>query len=154
MPLRPPIVAVCGGGEADRETAALAEAVGRELAAAGAIIVCGGLAGVMGAACRGAKEQGGTTVGIVPGTRTDAANEYVDIPIASGMADGRNAIITHTADGVIALPGRFGTLSEVALALKMGKPVVSVGSWTPDPKVQEAPDAKTAVMIIMKAIGR
>ncbi|HUU45823.1 MAG TPA: TIGR00725 family protein [Acidobacteriota bacterium] len=152
MAVRPPMIAVCGGGKTDPRTAALAEAVGRDLAAAGAVVVCGGLGGVMEAACRGAKQRGGITVGIVPGTRTDAANAYVDIPIASGMADGRNAVIVHTADGVIALPGKFGTLSEIALALKMGKPVVSVGGWAPDPSVRNVDNAEDAVTAILRAV--
>ena len=152
MPGRPPMIAVCGGGEVDPKVAALAEEVGRELAAAGATVVTGGLGGVMEWACKGAKEAGGRTVGIVPGTETRAANRYVDVPIASGMSHGRNAVIVHTADGIIALPGAFGTLAEVAMALTMGKPVVTIGGWRPDEAVEEAPDAQAAVAMIMKAI--
>ncbi|MEW5702792.1 MAG: TIGR00725 family protein [Candidatus Zixiibacteriota bacterium] len=143
------MIAVCGGATADSPTAALAEAVGAALAQAGAVVVCGGLGGVMEAACRGAKRVGGTTVGIVPGTDAHTANAYVDIPIASGMAQGRNAIIVHTADGVIALPGSYGTLSEVALALNMGKPVVALGGSRPDDAVQVADDPQTAVQMIL-----
>jgi len=128
---RRPIIAVCGAGHADAETVALADAVGYELARAGAIVVCGGLGGVMESACAGAKRGGGLTVGIVPGPDIAAANPYVDVPIATGMEDGRNAIITHTAEAVIALRGSYGTLSEVALALKMGKPVCTLGDWCP-----------------------
>jgi hypothetical protein len=147
------MIAVCGGGEVDPEVAALAEAVGRELAAVGATVVTGGLGGVMEWASKGAREAGGRTVGIVPGTDTGAANRFIDVPIASGMSHGRNAVIVHTADGIIALPGAFGTLSEVAMALTMGKPVVTIGGWRPDETVKEAPDAQAAVAMIMKAIG-
>jgi uncharacterized protein (TIGR00725 family) len=128
---RGPMIAVCGAGSADPETMGLAEAVGYELARAGAIVVCGGLGGVMEGACAGAKRGGGLTVGILPGSQISAANPSVDVPIATGMEDGRNAIITHTAEAVIALRGSYGTLSEVALALKMGKPVCTIGDWCP-----------------------
>ncbi len=147
------MIAVCGGGEVDPEVAALAEAVGRELAAVGATVVTGGLGGVMEWASKGAREAGGRTVGIVPGTETGTANRFIDVPIASGMSHGRNAVIVHTADGIIALPGAFGTLSEVAMALTMGKPVVTIGGWRPDEAVKEAPDAQAAVAMIMETIG-
>lgn len=146
------MIAVCGGSQADAATIQLAEAVGQALAQAGCIVVCGGLGGVMAAACRGAKRGGGTTVGIVPGTDTSAANAHVDIPIVSGMAQGRNVIIVHTADGVIALPGSYGTLSEVALALNMGKPVVALGGPRPDETVPVAAGPTAAVHMILAAL--
>ncbi len=109
---------------------ALAETVGKALAERGAVVLCGGLGGVMEACCRGAKSAGGLTVGIVPGTETSRANAHVDVPIASGMSHGRNAIIIHSADAVIALPGGYGTLSEIALALADGKTVITLGdTW-------------------------
>jgi uncharacterized protein (TIGR00725 family) len=129
------MIAVCGAGEADAETRVLAEAVGFELARAGAVVVCGGLGGVMESACAGAKRGGGLTVGILPGPDISAANPHVDVRIATGMHDGRNAIITHTAEAIIALRGSYGTLSEVALALKMGKPVGTIGDWCPIDRV-------------------
>lgn len=116
------MIAVCGGGDADAETLALAEAVGFELARAGAVIVTGGLKGVMESACAGAKRGGGLTVGILPGPDITAANPFVDVRIATGMHDGRNAIITHTAEALIALQGSYGTLSEIALGLKWESP--------------------------------
>ena len=146
------MIAVSGGSETTEETWALAEDVGAALARAGAVVVTGGLGGVMEAACKGAKSQGGTTIGILPGERTATANAYIDIPIATGMSHGRNTVIIHTCDGVIALPGAFGTLSEVALALIMGKPVVSIGSWRPDERVRAAMDAAEAVAMIMEMI--
>ncbi|MEA2219669.1 MAG: hypothetical protein QOJ35_2295, partial [Solirubrobacteraceae bacterium] len=103
--------------------------VGRGLAEAGAVLVCGGLGGVMEAACRGAKSAGGTTIGILPGTRRDEANPYVDIAIATALGELRNGLVVRAADALVAVGGEFGTLSEIALALKAGKPVVGLGTW-------------------------
>ena len=122
-------VAVIGSARADAEISALAEDVGREIARQGAILVCGGRGGVMEAACRGAKAAGGTTVGILPGTDRREANAYVDIPIVTGMGEARNAIVVRSADAVIAVSGGHGTLSEIGLALKMGRPVVGLRTW-------------------------
>jgi uncharacterized protein (TIGR00725 family) len=118
--------------------------VGRALAEAGAVVVCGGLGGVMEAACRGAKEAGGTTVGILPGHDRAEANPYVDVAIATGFGEARNALVVRAADALIAVGGEYGTLSEIALALKARKPVVGLGSWDLDPVVS-ADDAATAV---------
>jgi uncharacterized protein (TIGR00725 family) len=103
--------------------------VGRELAGRGAVLVCGGLGGVMEAACRGAKEAGGTTVGILPGADRAAANEFVDIAIPTGLGEARNALVVRAADALIAVGGGYGTLAEIALALKAGKRVVTLDSW-------------------------
>jgi uncharacterized protein (TIGR00725 family) len=103
--------------------------VGREVAARGALLVCGGLGGVMEAACRGAKDAGGRTVGILPGTDRAAANPFVDIAIPTGLGEARNALVVGAADGLIAVGGGYGTLSEIALALKAGKRVVGLDSW-------------------------
>jgi uncharacterized protein (TIGR00725 family) len=103
--------------------------VGRELASRGVVLVCGGLGGVMEAACRGAKESGGRTVGILPGADRSAANPYVDVAIATGLGEARNALVVRAADALIAVGGGYGTLSEVALALKAGKRVVGLGTW-------------------------
>ena len=154
MAKRPLMILVSGGGEANATTVALAEAVGEGIARAGAMVLTGGLGGVMEAASRGAKRGGGVTVGVVPGMDRRIANTHVDIAIASGMAHGRNVILVHSADGVIALPGSYGTLSEIALALVMGKPVVSLGSWEPDERVQHATDPADAVRKILDACGR
>ncbi len=107
----------------------MAEEVGQRIARRGAVLVCGGRGGVMEAACRGAKAEGGTTVGILPGGDRSEANAYVDIPIATGLGEARNAIVVRTADAVIAVSGGYGTLSEIGLALKMGRPVVGLGTW-------------------------
>ena len=126
-----PYVAVCGPGADGASPTALAEAeaAGRELARAGAVIVTGGLGGAMEAACRGASEAGGVTLGILPGTDRGAANPYVSVAVATGLGELRNGVIIRSADAVVAIPGGWGTLSEVALARKAGIPVVGVGGW-------------------------
>jgi uncharacterized protein (TIGR00725 family) len=123
------IVAVIGGGRCSEEVAQVAESVGRELARRGAALVCGGLGGVMKAACRGAKSEGGLTIGILPGFSHHDANPHVDIPIVTGMGEARNVIVVRTAQAVIAVDGEFGTLSEIAHALKLGIPVVGLNTW-------------------------
>lgn len=149
-----PLIAVCGAGDPVPETLRLAEAVGERLAQRGAIVVTGGLGGVMEACSKGAKAAGGLTVGIVPGTETGRVNAYVDVPIASGMSHGRNAIIIHTADAVIALPGRYGTLSEIALALAMGKSVITLGDAWDIPGAHHADSVETAVDLVLSAAER
>src|SRR3954451_13632327 len=124
-----PYVAVIGAGDASAEEEQDAESIGRALAQAGAVLVCGGLGGVMEAACRGAKAAEGTTLGILPGADRAAANDHVDVAVATGMGEMRNALVVRSADALIAVGGEFGTLSEIALALKAGKPVVALGSW-------------------------
>lgn len=106
-----------------------AEAVGRGLAARGAVVVCGGLGGAMEAACRGAKEAGGMTVGLLPGLDRRDANPYVDVAITTGLGEARNALVVRAADTLIAVGGGYGTLSEIGLALRTGKRVVGLGTW-------------------------
>ena len=106
-----------------------AEEVGRALGERGVALVCGGLGGVMEAACRGAKGAGGATIGILPGSDRAAANGFVDVAIPTGLGEARNALVVRAADAVIAVGGGYGTLSEIALALKMGTPVIGVGTW-------------------------
>jgi uncharacterized protein (TIGR00725 family) len=127
---RQPIIAVCGAGRCDTTLDALAEEVGRRIADANALLICGGLGGVMAAACRGACAAGGTTIGILPGSDTLVANPDVRIPIATDMGEARNVIIVHTADAVIAIGGEYGTLSEIALARKAGRTVVGLRTWS------------------------
>lgn len=122
-------LAVVGAASCSEEASVLARQVGREIAQRGAVLVCGGRGGVMEAACEGAKEAGGLTVGILPGGDRREANRFVDIPIATGLGEARNAIVVCTADAVIALSGGYGTLSEIGLALKIGRPVVGLGTW-------------------------
>jgi uncharacterized protein (TIGR00725 family) len=122
-------VAVVGPGDAGPEILAAAESVGRELAQRGVVVVCGGLGGAMEAACRGAKEAGGTTLGLLPGADRGQANPYVDVAVATGLGEARNALVARTADALVAVGGGYGTLSEIALALRAGKRVVGLGSW-------------------------
>jgi uncharacterized protein (TIGR00725 family) len=122
-------VAVVGAGRASAEELVAAEAVGRGLAEAGAVLVTGGLGGVMEAACRGARSAAGMAVGILPGTSREDANAYVDIAIPTGLGELRNGLVVRAADALVAVGGEFGTLSEIALALKVGKPVVALGGW-------------------------
>jgi len=123
------IIAVVGPGTCTPEEAALAEAVGRGLAERGAILVCGGRGGVMEAACRGAKAASGLTVGLLPGTSPAEANAYVDVPLATGLGEARNVLVVRAAQAVIAIGGEFGTLSEIAFALKLGVPVIGLNTW-------------------------
>lgn len=124
-----PYVAVVGAGVAASDLTAVAEAVGRGLAAHGAVVLCGGLGGVMEAVCRGCRAGGGTSVGILPGHDRSEANEFVDVALTTGMGEMRNALIVRAADVVVALGGEYGTLSEIAFALKIGRPVVGYGTW-------------------------
>jgi len=149
-------VAVVGGQQASEEEERVAYEVGRGLAEAGAYLVCGGLGGVMEAACRGAREAGGLTIGILPGPFRGDANPYVDVAIATDMGQARNAIIVRTADSIIAVGGEYGTLTEIAMALKMGKRVVALNSWRIqredrfDERIIYARDAQEALRLILE----
>ena len=123
------IVGVIGGGEVSTEVGRLAEEVGKRIAEGGAILLCGGKGGVMEMACKGAKEAGGLTVGILPSMNPDDANPYVDVRIPTGMGHARNAIVAVASDVLVAIGGRYGTLSEIAHALNLGKTVVGLGTW-------------------------
>jgi uncharacterized protein (TIGR00725 family) len=122
----PPIIGVIGAGECESTIYRLAQEVGREIACRGAILICGGLGGVMEAAARGAAGEGGLTIGILPGPSTRHANRHIQVPVATDMGQARNVIIVHTADALIAVSGGAGTLSEIGHALKAGKPVIGL----------------------------
>ena len=146
------VVAVVGGGEPDPVTDAVAREVGRLVARAGAVLVCGGLGGVMAAACRGAAEAGGLTVGILPGPDRSGANPWVRVAVATGLGELRNGVVVGSADVVVAIGGEYGTLSEIALALRAGRPVVGLGTWNlvrpdgePERAVATAGDPASAV---------
>lgn len=121
-----PIIAVIGGGTATKDELTLAQEAGRLLAARGAIVVCGGLGGVMEAAAKGAKSNGGVTVGILPGTDPAAANAYIDVPLATGLGEMRNLLIVRVAQALIAIGGGIGTLSEIAMAQRTERPVIGL----------------------------
>lgn len=118
-----------GGSRCSPEIEAVAEEVGRAIARAGAVLICGGLGGVMEAACRGATEEGGKTIGILPGLERKEANPFVQYAVATGMGHARNAIVAQSAQAVIAVDGSYGTLSEIALALNKGIPVIGLKTW-------------------------
>jgi uncharacterized protein (TIGR00725 family) len=139
---------VVGPREASPDELAAAEEVGRLVAGRGAVLVCGGLDGAMEAACRGARERGGTTVGILPGGDRSEANPHVEVAIATGLGEGRNVLVVRAADALIAVGGGYGTLSEIALALKAGKRVVGLGSWEID-GVEAADGPESAVAALL-----
>jgi len=124
-----PIIAVIGGSQPTTKEAKAAEAVGRELARQGAILVCGGLGGVMEAVCKGASTEGGTTIGILPGDSRQAKNPYVQIPIVTGIGYARNVAVVKSAQAVIAIGGSYGTLTEIGHALQSGIPVIGLNTW-------------------------
>jgi uncharacterized protein (TIGR00725 family) len=124
-------IAIAGAGDAGPWEIEAAEDAGAAVAEAGCGLVCGGLGGVMEAACRGARSRGGVTVGLLPGLDRDAANGWVVVALPTGLGEARNALVVRAADAVVAIGGGWGTLSEIALALKAGVPVVGVGTWEP-----------------------
>ena len=123
------IIAVIGSSTAKPEHAVLAEEVGRELARRGIMVACGGMTGVMEAVCRGAKAEGGTTIGILPGRRGSPCNSYIDIPIFTTLGYARNIIVVHSGEACIAIGGAFGTLSEIGYAMDAKIPVVALNTW-------------------------
>jgi uncharacterized protein (TIGR00725 family) len=149
-------IAVIGGSECSPQEAELAEEVGRELARQGAVLVCGGLGGIMAAACKGASSEGGVTIGILPGDNRQAANPYVQIPVVTNLGEARNVVLVKSAQAVIAIGGGYGTLSEIGHALRNGIPVVGLNTWSlsrndqPDNSIILAKDPAGAVK---KAIG-
>lgn len=126
---RDPIIAVVGAGKCSKKLMNMAAEIGKYIAEQGGILVCGGMGGVMEGAARGAKEAGGTTIGIIPTVDKNDANEFIDFVIPTGFGEARNIMVVRTADAVIALPGKYGTLSEMAFALKAKKPLISVSAW-------------------------
>jgi uncharacterized protein (TIGR00725 family) len=146
-------VAVIGGGEADAEVTALAFEVGRELARRGAVVVCGGLGGVMEAAARGVQEAGGVSIGILPDPDRRRANPYLTYTIPTNLGHARNMLIVHSADAVIAIDGSYGTISEAAIALKLGKPVVALAVEWSLPGLKRPETASKAVALAWSAVG-
>lgn len=149
-------IAVIGGSDCTPEEARLAEEVGRGLARNGAVLICGGLGGIMEAACKGASAEGGLTVGILPGGSRQTANPYVNIPIVTNLGEARNIIVVKSAEAIIAIGGGYGTLSELGHALRNGTPVVGLNTWSlsrnerPDNSIVPAHNPADAVK---KALG-
>ena len=156
IPSKVLLIAVIGGAQCSVEEAALAETVGRELAKRGAVVICGGLGGVMEAVCRGAVIESGLTVGVVPGDDPRMANSYVKVPIASGVGYARNIAVVKSAQAVIAIDGDYGTLSEIAYALKGNIPVIGLNTWVLSRNGQQNSSiiiAEDAVDAVEKAIS-
>jgi len=154
------IIAVIGSSKAEPDVLRLAEEVGAEIARNGAALVCGGMTGVMESACKGARREGGLTIGIIPSDSKNDANPFVQIPIVTGMGMGRNVMLVKTADAIIAVGGEFGTLSEIAHALNIGKKVIGLRTWKlekahskPIPNLVEAESPKTAVALALEYIS-
>jgi uncharacterized protein (TIGR00725 family) len=141
-------IGVIGASCCSTEIAKLAEEVGREIGRKGAALVCGGLGGVMEFASKGAKEAGALTIGILPGTSKEEANSYIDIPIVTGLGHARNVVIAHSSDSIIAISGEHGTLSEIAIGLKLKKTVIGLNTWDIEGVIQ----VKTAEEAVEKAI--
>jgi hypothetical protein len=146
------IIAVIGGDAPPPEALPLAEAVGREIAGRGHILICGGRGGIMEAACRGARDAGGHTIGVLPGPDRGDMNPHVEFPIVTNLGAARNTIVVLSADAVIALDGSYGTLSEIALALVHGKPLIGLATWrisdhggVEDQRIQRAANPADAV---------
>jgi uncharacterized protein (TIGR00725 family) len=160
MPRPAPWIAVVGPGRAEAREAAWAEEAGAAIADAGAVLVCGGLGGVMEAACRGARSRGGTTVGLLPGSDREDANGWVLLAIPTGLGEARNALIVRAADAMVAIGGAWGTLSEIALALKAGQTVIGLDTWElgragePVEGVIRADDAASAVEMALVRVNR
>jgi uncharacterized protein (TIGR00725 family) len=150
-------VGVAGASRPEASLVAPAETLGRRLAEAGAVIVCGGGPGVMEAVCRGAQEAGGTTVGLLPGLERHTANPYLTISLPTGLDQGRNLLLVRSSDALVAVGGGFGTLSEVALALRTGVPVVGLATWSlalggrPVDAFRVADDAEHAARLVLDA---
>lgn len=141
-----------GPGDADARQRSVAEEVGHRLAETGAIVVTGGRSGVMEAASKGARDAGGTTLGILPGGDRREANEWVSVAVPTGMGEARNALLVRAADALVAVGGEWGTLSEIALARKAGKPVAGIGSWDLD-GVERFDTAAEAVDFVLHRLG-
>ena len=151
-------ISVIGGGAVSDEMFALAEDVGQEIAKRGAVVVCGGLEGIMKAVCKGAYEAGGLTIGILPGATRAEANPYVQIPVVTGIGYARNVAVVRSGQAVIAIDGSYGTLTEIAYALQAGIPVVGLHTWTmaingeTDDRIIRAESAADAVGKALDAI--
>ena len=149
------LIGVIGAGECNQEIYDLAYDLGRQLAENGYSLICGGLGGVMEAACKGAKSKNGSTIGILPGNDISEANSYVDFPVATGMGIGRNIIIIRSANLLIAVNGKYGTLSEIAFALQLNKPVIGLQTWDVSDqivKVKSVDDAIEKVKISLNNV--
>lgn len=146
------LIGVIGAGRPSPQGLRHAEEVGRLIARRGGVLVCGGLGGVMERACRGCMAEGGESIGILPGPEASEANPYVTLAIPTNMGHARNIIIAHAAQGLVAIEGEYGTLSEMAVALKLGRPLVALNSWPGIPGVVYAETPETAVNEVLSRL--
>jgi uncharacterized protein (TIGR00725 family) len=147
-------LSVIGAGDASPAQCSIAAEVGREIARCGAVLVCGGRGGVMEAAARGAREEGGHSIGILPSYDRAQANQYIEFAIATGIGEARNVIVVASGDAVIALEGGAGTLSEIGLAMKLGRPVVALNSWQDIEGIHRAGNPRDAVALALSLAAR
>ena len=147
------LIGVIGAEDASEEERATAERVGREIAKSGLTLVCGAMGGVMEAACRGAKTEGGLTIGIVPGDSKSDSNPYVDIPVVTAMGHARNVIVVRSSSAIIAIGGSYGTLSEIAFALRLEIPIIGIKTWDVSTEIRKAETPKEAVDMAIELIG-
>lgn len=145
-------IGVLGASSCGPDIEQAAYRVGKEIAQQGAVLLCGGLGGVMEAAARGAKDAGGLTVGILPGASASEANPYIDLRIVTDMGHARNVVLVRSADAVIAVSGGYGTLSEIAIARKIGVPCIGLHTWELDPGVVRTEGPDQAVRCAMERI--
>jgi uncharacterized protein (TIGR00725 family) len=142
-------IGVIGGGEYSPEIYEIACEVGQEIAKHGFALVCGGLGGVMEGACRGAKAAEGITIGILPTSNKGDANPYVDLVIPTGLGHARNVLVVYASDALVAIDGEAGTLSEIAIALKIGKPIVGIKSWELEGRVPMAEGGRESIHMLL-----
>ncbi len=147
------IIGVIGAGDASSQECNLAQEVGKEIAKNGGTLLCGGMGGIMEASCRGAKAHGGTTIGILPGTSKEDCNPYIDYPIVTAMGHGRNVIVASSCDAIIAIGGGFGTLSEIAFALRLKIPIIGIKTWDVSSDIKKAETPEEAVYMAIGLIG-
>ncbi len=147
-------IGIIGAGTCSKEVYQTTEKLGRLIAERGDTLICGGLGGVMEAAAKGAKSKDGTTIGILPGLSAEDANPFIDIPIVTGLSHARNVIIVRSSDILIAVAGKYGTLSEIAIALKLGKPVIGICSWNISKDIFQTQSPEEAINLVDKLIQR
>lgn len=147
---RKPVIAVIGAGKCSKKLRDMAFEVGKYVAEKGGVIVCGGMGGIMEGAARGAREAGGTTIGILPTDIKEDANEFIDFVIPTGFGEARNIMVVRAADAVVAFPGKFGTLTEMAFALHAKKPVISVNAWRLSDEISQVTTPQEAAELAMK----
>lgn len=149
---RKPVIAVIGAGKCSKKLQDMAAVIGRYIAEHDGVIVCGGMGGIMEGVSRGAKEAGGVTIGILPTQDKEDANEFIDYVIPTGFGEARNVMVIRASDAVVALPGKYGTLSEMAFALKDGKPLVSVSAWKLGDEIHSVESPEEAAKLVMELV--